>query len=62
MRLALASLVALCLTATQVVGRASYRLHNRDTTDVCAQLNGLLQVPQPFAGTVPVGFLSMHRV
>ena len=58
MRVVSASLAALTLATTQVVGRAAYRLHGRDSSDVCAQLNGLLEVPEPFAGTVPVGFLS----
>ncbi|KAI0692953.1 hypothetical protein BC835DRAFT_1416227 [Cytidiella melzeri] len=59
MRLAFSSLVALAVAATQVSGRASYRLHNRDTVDVCAQLDALLEVPEEFAGTIPIGLLSV---
>ncbi len=58
MRTIFASVAALALAATHVAGRAAYQLHRRDTADICASLNGLLEVPEPFAGTVPVGFLS----
>ncbi|KAI0094484.1 hypothetical protein BDY19DRAFT_912957 [Irpex rosettiformis] len=58
MRVCSTGIAAFTFAATQVLGRAAYQLHSRDTTDVCAQLNGLLEVPEPFAGTVPVGFLS----
>ena len=60
MRACFVSITAFSFAVTQALGRAAYQLHSRDSTDICAQLNGLLEVPEPFAGTVPVGFLSEY--
>lgn len=51
------SAVILAVTL-QVAGRAASQLHGRTTTDICANVNGLLEVPEKFAGTVPVGLIS----
>ncbi|KAI0348169.1 hypothetical protein BDW22DRAFT_61052 [Trametopsis cervina] len=59
MRLQILSLLALVAAPAQVLGRASYKIHGRGTSDTCAQLNGLLEVPEPFAGVIPVGSLNI---